>query len=135
MSATIRPPDALRLLGGAAAVETLLLVRLVTHPAGGWGENLGQSLATLSLWAVGPLAAAALSPTMRILRGDQKRLARPTFVAISLIGPASIAMALLIYGHGMAGPLFIGLLAQWVLAVRTWFLRSAPNDARAPRTL
>ena len=129
LSATIRPSGALQLLAGAAALETLLLVRLITHPAGGWWEDPWAGFKSLGLWASGPFVVAALPLAARVLWRDNQRLPRRAFVILSVIGPVSMALALLAYGHAMGLILLTGLVAQSVCAAATLVLRAKPDTA------
>lgn len=111
----MRPLAGIVTLCACAAVESWLLFTITHHPAGGWGEP-NAAWGWLSLYALVPLCIAFFACVLAYRR---PQVARRLYVLVwlSLLGPASLWLALASYGHAMLLPMLLGFVAQLALAL------------------
>ena len=111
----MRPVTAVIALVICAVVEAWLLFTITHHPAGGWGEP-GAAWRSLLLYALVPLVIACYAGALAYRRPQVTRRLS-ALLWLSVVGPASLWLALASYGHAMLLPMLLGFIAQLALAL------------------
>ena len=116
-------PSLLLIIVAAAGVESWLLFEIFLRPIGSWERDSLQDLIAIGLFEAAPIILVAIC----ILRGSYRHrrqvAAIGSSLTVAIAGPLFLLIALINYGHTAGSWVLLGMVIQYISAIRCWWVQ------------